>query len=125
MAGQPSSSQEPKPRRSRWRAIRELRCPRCLEGQVFTGPVSMRETCPVCGHRFQREPGYFLGAMYISYPLAVVVIGVFLLLLHWAWPDGRWEIKLSLAVLPLLLLVPTIFRYSRILWMHFDTPGAW
>ena len=57
--------------------------------------------------------------------VAVGYIGVFLLLLHWLWPDGRWEIKLSLAVLPLLPLVPAIFRYSRILWMHFDTPGAW
>jgi uncharacterized protein (DUF983 family) len=111
-----------RPARSRWRAIREQRCPRCLEGEVFTGAVSMRERCPVCGHRFQREPGYFLGAMYISYPLAVVFIGAFLLLIHWLRPDWPWETDLALAVLPLLLLAPAIFRYSRILWMHFDAP---
>ncbi len=119
------SSSARKPGRSRWRAILEQRCPSCLEGKVFSGPVAMRQTCPVCGYRFQREPGYFLGAMYISYPLAVMVIGVFLLLFHWIWPDWPWEGKLALAVLPLLVLVPTIFRYSRVLWMHFDAPGGW
>jgi uncharacterized protein (DUF983 family) len=111
-----------RPTRSRGRAIWEQRCPRCLEGKVFSGAVTMREHCPACGHRFQREPGYFLGAMYVSYPLAIVVLGVFIVLIHWLRPDWPWELDLALAVLPLLVLVPTIFRYSRILWMHFDTP---
>jgi hypothetical protein len=34
----------------------------------------MSESCSVCGLRFLREAGYFLGAMYISYGLGVVTI---------------------------------------------------
>ena len=37
----------------------------------------MFERCPVCDLRFEREPGYFMGAMYISYVLGLLVIAVF------------------------------------------------
>jgi uncharacterized protein (DUF983 family) len=43
-------------------AIVQLRCPRCLQGQVFATLFRMHEQCPVCGLRFEREPGYFTGA---------------------------------------------------------------
>lgn len=36
----------------------------------------MNDRCPTCGLHFNREPGYFLGAMYISYGLGLAVIGV-------------------------------------------------
>ena len=42
-------------------------CPRCLEGAVFFGFYAMNPTCPHCGLRFEREPGYFLGAMMVAY----------------------------------------------------------
>jgi hypothetical protein len=34
----------------------------------------MYDSCPVCGLRFLREAGYFLGAMYISYTLGVATV---------------------------------------------------
>ena len=46
----------------------------------------MHEYCPVCGLKFEREEGYFLGAMYISYGLALFVI---LAVVLWRRPDGR------------------------------------
>ena len=36
----------------------------------------MRERCPVCSLKFEREEGYFLGAMYISYSLALLTVVV-------------------------------------------------
>jgi uncharacterized protein (DUF983 family) len=108
--------------RSRWRAILQQRCPSCLEGRVYAGTLRMNERCPACGHRFQREPGYFLGAMYFSYPLSIVVLGAATLLIHWFWPQLRLDIAVTIAVLPLLLCVPAIVRYARILWMHWDRP---
>jgi len=41
----------------------------------------MNEHCPHCGLRFEREQGYFLGAMYISYGLALPMIAFFAVLL--------------------------------------------
>jgi uncharacterized protein DUF983 len=78
----------------------------------------MNRTCPVCGIAFEREPGYFLGAMYFSYAMAVaaaapvVAVG---LLRGWSYPAIG---AVSGAVL-VLLAVP-LFRWSRVLWLHFD-----
>jgi len=53
------------------------RCPRCRTGNVFAGPMygwkaqKMNETCPHCGVRYEREPGYFYVAMFVSYALIV------------------------------------------------------
>ena len=50
-----------------WReqaAILRQRCPRCFTGQVFRGLIDMNERCPVCDLEFEREPGYFTGAMF-------------------------------------------------------------
>ena len=43
----------------------------------------MNDPCPVCGLVFEREPGYFLGAMYFSYALAVFIIAPLFILLYW------------------------------------------
>src|SRR5262245_39309243 len=107
----------------RLEAILLLRCPRCLKGKTFRTWVRMYDTCPACGHRFEREQGYFLGAMYASYFLAVPLVG----LLAWAanvWLVPGWTLGgATLLITPLfLLLVPVIFRYSRVIWMHLDPP---
>jgi uncharacterized protein (DUF983 family) len=97
------------------------RCPRCKIGRVFHGVVSMHEFCPHCGLRFGREPGYFLGAMYFSYALGVLVLGLLLLLAWWLLP-ASWELHelLLVALLGMAPLTPAIFRYSRLLWMYWD-----
>ena len=94
------------------------RCPRCGQGKVFGGIVRMNRTCPVCGIAFEREPGYFLGAMYFSYAMAVaaatplVALG---LVFGWSYP-----LIGVLAGAELVLLSPLVYRYSRVIWLHFD-----
>ena len=79
----------------------------------------MYERCPVCLLRFEREPGYFLGAMYISYGLALVIIGLLAALL-WAI-TGWWITKDTIwAVVLFLPLAPAITYFSRVLWIYFD-----
>ena len=56
----------------RFWAILKLRCPKCCQGKVFARWLTMHEACPHCGASFRREPGYFLGAMYFSYALAIL-----------------------------------------------------
>ncbi|MBY0524629.1 MAG: DUF983 domain-containing protein [Gemmataceae bacterium] len=109
-----------KSRLGRWQAILEQRCPRCLNGKVFTGLLDMHEYCPSCGLKLEREQGYFLGAMYISYALALILIVAFALVLMVLLPDVRYEYVVFLAFVPYLLCVPAVFRYSRLIFMHFD-----
>jgi hypothetical protein len=57
---------------TRFTALVQQRRPRCLQGQAFARLFSMRAQCPACGLLFEREPGYFTGAMYLSYGLALI-----------------------------------------------------
>ncbi len=51
-------------------------CPQCHSGRIFSGSLSMNEECPVRHLRFGREPGYFTGAMCVSYALVVPTLVV-------------------------------------------------
>jgi len=100
-------------------AILRLRCPRCLEGRVWSGFLTMYARCPTCGLEFEREPGYFTGAMLVSYALAVPVLGAMVIALMVL---GGLEAVPALLIgdTIYLALVPFIFRYSRVVWLHFD-----
>ena len=99
------------------------RCPRCQRAPIFkalpAGLWAMNEVCPVCGLRFERESGYFLGAMYVSYGLAVLTIlpvSMFLAIVL------RWPLALvmTIMIVQTLISMPIFFRYSRVLWLYFD-----
>lgn len=100
------------------------RCPRCRRGKIFDGSMffgfpKMFERCPACGLRFEREAGYFLGAMYISYILGVALI-VLLATALWAL-TGWWVTKSTLwAIVLFLPFAPAITYFSRVLWIYLD-----
>jgi uncharacterized protein (DUF983 family) len=101
-------------------AIAHLRCPRCHHGKVFNGIFSMNTRCSVCRMIFGREPGYFLGAMYVSYLLAALVMMVVVVMLYLLFPDLP-DIAIYVGSCLLLLpFVPLIFRYSRVIWITLD-----
>jgi uncharacterized protein (DUF983 family) len=104
---------------TRWQAIRRQLCPGCFEGRVFQSRLTMYERCPVCDLKFEREPGYFVGAMYVSYAMSLPS-GVALLFA--VWYGTGWSFSLSLLTTMLIYLpfVPVIFRYSRVIWLHLD-----
>src|SRR5436309_124222 len=54
------------------RAVR-LRCPRCGATALFRGWFSMADACALCGLRFERVQGYFVGAIYINYAVTAGV----------------------------------------------------
>ncbi len=79
----------------------------------------MYTACPECRVIFGRENGYFTGAMIVSYILAVPLLAVLALTVAFT---THWSAELSILVGGVLFLpfVPAIFRYSRVIWMHFD-----
>jgi hypothetical protein len=80
----------------------------------------MHRACPSCGLVFEREPGYFVGAMYVSYALAVPVYAGLAGLVALARPAWSFLTVMEAALPPFLALVPFIYRYSRVIWLHFD-----
>ena len=101
-------------------AIIHLRCPRCHHGKVFNGIFSMNVRCPVCRLVFEREPGYFLGAMYVSYLLAALVMVAVVVGLYFLFPQLPDPAIYIGACLLLLPFIPLIFRYSRVIWITLD-----
>jgi hypothetical protein len=79
----------------------------------------MHERCPVCELKFEREPGYFLGAMYISYGLGIVTVAVVAAVV---WYVTGWWITTDtiVAVLLFLPLAPTLTLLARVLWIYLD-----
>jgi len=106
------------------RSLLRQRCPRCGEGRIFRlpvyrGPLAMFERCSVCGLRYEREPGYFLGAMYVSY-LASVPPVVVLVLTIWKLTGSLSDLSIAAAFLAYLPAVPLVARFARVVWMYVD-----
>lgn len=104
---------------TRVRAILKQRCPVCLTGKMFAGRFTMNPNCPVCGHRFEREQGFFQGAMYVSWVLGVSYLGVLAVLAQWLLVPRIGIGYVVLCVVGIhLLCIPSVFRYSRVIWAH-------
>lgn len=79
----------------------------------------MHARCGVCGLKFEREQGYFLGAMYFSYGIGGVLLFAFCIPL-WLWTPLTYYRGLAAGSVLLLPFLPAIFRYSRALFMYMD-----
>lgn len=81
--------------------------------------LDMYSVCPVCDLKFDREQGYFLGAMYVSYLLSIppALALVFLLWLLAGWSFGAAIFGAFVAYLP---FVPFVVRISRVIWIYID-----
>ena len=96
-----------------------LRCPRCGAGKLFRRGLAMHDRCRVCGDRFEREQGYFVGAMYINYGVTVLVIVPGYFALEW-WTTITLGRQLAVWGVVGILLPVIFFRHSRGLWLGFD-----
>ena len=98
-------------------------CPRCRTGRIFRKSIwlfpAMYERCPACGLKFEREDGYFLGAMYIGYGLGVVALAALSFLV---WEALRWPLMKCVAagIVLFLPVAPVLTWMARILWIYMD-----
>lgn len=86
---------------------------------LWRGFLSMHQRCPVCDHKFEREPGYFLGALYFSYAMSIPP-GLLLVLLLWWITRWSFDVVMFAAFIAYLPLVPLVTRWARVLWLYLD-----
>jgi uncharacterized protein (DUF983 family) len=107
-------------------SILKLKCPRCQEGSLFIhkNPYilkmldKMPHYCTICDEDFERETGFYYGAMMISHATTTIIaVIVHLTVFHFY----GWEIAPNLITLLVILigLFPLIFRSSRAIWINF------
>jgi uncharacterized protein (DUF983 family) len=96
-----------------------LKCPRCGIGSLYGKPFRMNSNCTHCGLVFEREQGYFVGAIYINYAATVLIAvpGFFLLSIF-----TNLTIDQQLAIwVPFAIVFPLLFfHHSRSLWLVLD-----
>jgi uncharacterized protein (DUF983 family) len=111
---------------SKSNSIFTLKCPRCQEGEMFeTGswslvkPFDMLQRCTTCNLNYFPEPGYYYGAMFISYIWMGWFCLLFVSFFHWylalsqSWAFG-------LLTLFLVINFVYIFRISRLMWINMN-----
>jgi uncharacterized protein (DUF983 family) len=100
-------------------AILSNKCPRCFKGQVFKSFLTMNETCPSCGWKFEREPGYFLGALISGYFLSAFSVVPTLVMGHFVFNLEILPV-VAIAVAQVIVMQPLIYRYARLIWLHVE-----
>lgn len=100
-------------------------CPRCHKESMyqyknilsFSKMIKMKETCGHCGLKFQIEPSFFYGAMYVSYALNVA-IGVAAFIISYLVVPSMLTAFYSI-VIALVVLFPFVMRLSRNIYINF------
>jgi hypothetical protein len=79
----------------------------------------MNSHCGSCGLRYEREPGYFLGSIYINYGLTALLVTALYFALFFS---GALSPQAALWIVTAFAFVFPIwfFRYARSLWLGFD-----
>jgi hypothetical protein len=79
---------------------------------------NMHKNCPHCGQRFEVEPGFFYGAMYVGYAFSVATLIASLVAVNILVSKPTITHYLGTAISAILLLFPINFRYSRVLMLY-------
>ncbi|TXK50761.1 DUF983 domain-containing protein [Pontibacter qinzhouensis] len=79
----------------------------------------MHKHCPICGFFYEVEIGFFWGVLYISCFMSVgIVLPVGVLLYYLAGDPPTW-VYLAMVASFIFVFTPFLFRYARILMLHF------
>ncbi|RRO16440.1 DUF983 domain-containing protein [Flavobacteriaceae bacterium 14752] len=100
-------------------------CPVCHEESMYkeNNPYKlkhihdMHERCSNCGTKYQIEPSFFYGAMYVSYGLGVAIaVATFIITYFFIGLEVFTSFMSIIGVL--ILLMPVMMRLSRNIWIN-------
>lgn len=105
--------------------IINCKCPQCHSGNLFVNQnhynlkhtLEMNEKCNSCGLYYEKEPGFWTGAMYISYVLIVGMVLISLLILYLLL-EQKSEVIIGVNFSIVVLSYPLLLRYSRVLYLY-------
>ena len=99
-------------------------CPRCQKESMYVDSnllhlgniIKMQENCSKCGLKYQIEPSFFYGAMYVSYGLNVA-IGILTFIIVFQFDLSVLAIFISIIAV-LILSFPIVMRLSRNIYIN-------
>ncbi|MFD0767196.1 DUF983 domain-containing protein [Mucilaginibacter lutimaris] len=110
-------------------AFIKAKCPRCRRGDIYSTPTysfggqKMHERCSHCGLHYEREPGYWYVAMFVSYAFNVAEMVTFAVGLHILTGSNSPWVYVGVLLGVIFILSPFNYRYSRVALLYWLTPG--
>ncbi|WP_395049995.1 DUF983 domain-containing protein [Flavobacterium sp.] len=100
-------------------------CPRCQNESMyldknplhFSKILKMNEKCSHCGLKYQIEPSFFYGAMYVSYGLNVA-LGVAAFIVSYLIFDSSIKTAFIAIIASNVVLFPLVLRWSRNIYIN-------
>jgi len=103
-----------------WRGA-TLRCARCGQGKLFHRWFDIVDDCPGCGLHFEREPGYWAGALAINIGLVAAVFAVVLVIALALTVPTVPVVEILVVLVPLMIVLPIVFYpFSKTIWLAVD-----
>jgi len=100
-------------------------CPRCQNESMyldknplhFSKMLKMNEKCSHCGLKYQIEPSFFYGAMYVSYGLNVA-LGVAAFVISYLIFNSSIKVAFIAIIISNVILFPFVLRWSRNIYIN-------
>ena len=105
----------------------KMKCPNCHEGDMFVSKnpyefgkmTVMYEHCPKCGLKYEKEVGFYYGAMYVSYALGVALFVTCWVSFNLFFPRASTGLQITTISLISLAAGPYFYALSKIIWANF------
>lgn len=105
--------------------ILNCKCPNCKKGNIFSDSGNMllfripkmNTRCMECNFKFEKETGFFFGAMFVSYALAAAEMMISLVVFWYFIDLSPFRVFLMIALIAVLLSTIN-FRVSRAIWIY-------
>lgn len=107
-------------------SVLKYKCPHCHEGDFFksNNPYNFKvlsatyDYCPHCKRKLTIEPGFYYGAMYVSYALGVAHVVTFWVAKTILQIEVEFWNFIILVGSFLLILSPLYYALSKIIWAN-------
>ena len=107
-------------------SILKFKCPRCHKGEFLESrnvynlkkAGNLREKCDCCALKYSREPGFYFGAMFVSYALGVALFVTIWVAIAILYPEYSAELLLGIIIGAIIILGPYLYALSKIIWAN-------
>ena len=100
-------------------------CPKCQNESMYFDKnilhldkiLKMNDNCSHCGLKYQIEPSFFYGAMYVSYGLNVA-IGIAAFIISFLFFGSSLKVAFIVIIAAIVLSFPFVLRWSRNIYIN-------
>jgi uncharacterized protein DUF983 len=81
----------------------------------------LKDACPTCGFEFEREEGWWIGAIIMNMGAAMLLFGLYFpISLVLTWPDVPWTLLMVIGLVLMGTFPILFYPISKTLWLAVD-----